>query len=95
MGEVLALATGQPVRVTVDVTRGAGLILRLVSATGVVYDSVVRQEQETFTVELQASIYVRAELVGDMAPERLPAYAPPGLELRQWRWALTNPIYLG
>ena len=94
MGETLVLAPGEPVRVTVEVERGSGLTLRLVSAEGIIHEVVLEREQETVVVELRAHVYVRAELIGDMPAERLPDNVPAGLELSGWRWALTNPVYL-
>jgi hypothetical protein len=38
--------------------------------------------------------YLRAELVGDLSPDLLPADAPAGLDLREWRFAISNPIYI-
>jgi hypothetical protein len=37
---------------------------------------------------------VRAEVVGDAPREMLPPNAPAGLDLRDWRWALSNPVYI-
>lgn len=94
MGEVLALSPCGLVRVTIEVAGGAGRTLRLVSAARAVHERTVEEEQETIVVELPARTYIRAELVGDMPAEHLPAYAPAGLELRGWRWALSTPVYL-
>lgn len=94
MGEALALAPGEPARVSVEVTGGAGLTLRLVSADGIIHELLLEREQTTTVVELPARLYIRAELVGDMPVERLPENVPAGLELGGWRWAFTNPIYL-
>jgi hypothetical protein len=45
-------------------------------------------------IEARAGLYLRAELVRDFPPEWLPPNAPPGLDLRQWRFAISNPVYL-
>lgn len=94
MGEVLPLGRGEPARVTAAINNGAGLTLRLVTENGVAYEILIDSADAVISVDVTAGRYMRAELVGDMAPERLPAGAPPGLDLRQWRWALSNPVYV-
>lgn len=84
----------QALQVSVEVVGGAGLALHLVTERGVVHRRLLQAEQETIQAQVAAQRYVRAELVGDMVPERLPPNAPVGLDLRDWRWALSNPIYI-
>jgi hypothetical protein len=93
MGQLLSPQV-QPVRVTVGVAGGAGFALHLITEEGVVHKLLLGAEQQTITVEIAARRYIRAELVGDMSRERLPQIAPAGLDLREWRWALSNPIYI-
>lgn len=96
MGETIA-AQGKPLQLTVMVMDGAGLILHVVTEAGVVQRRQLESEREAVTMTIRAQRYVRAELVGDMTPERLPPDAPnipEGLELRDWRWALSNPVYI-
>ncbi|OUC06196.1 hypothetical protein RY27_22565 [Litorilinea aerophila] len=53
----------------------------------------IRQEQAIVHASLPVARYMRAEVVGDMDPALLPVDAPP-VDLRGWRWALSNPIYI-
>ena len=94
MGEMLPLSRGEPARVTVAISNGKGLTLQLLTETGVAAETVIDAPAAAITVDVPANRYIRAELVGDMPPDRLPANAPAGLDLRQWRWALSNPIYI-
>jgi hypothetical protein len=45
-------------------------------------------------VPIQVRRYVRAEIVGNQRPGDMPPDAPPGIDLRNWRWALSNPVYV-
>jgi hypothetical protein len=94
MGEALSLRPDQAVVASAEIVNGAGLTLRLVTENGAVYEGPVAANRTTVAVELPARRYVRAELVGNMAPDRLPEKAPAGLDLREWRWALSNPVYI-
>lgn len=96
MGQALA-AKGQPLQLTITVLGGAGFDLHLITEAGIVARRPVQGEGETITLDVTAHRYVRAELVGDMTPDRLPPNSPDipqGLDLRGWRWALSNPIYV-
>ncbi len=95
MGDVIALGPQEPTAWTVRVLGGAGLELRLVADGRTIYRHPVTGDEETLHPEVAATRYVRAELVGDMPAEKLPVEAPSGLDLREWRWALSNPIYVG
>jgi hypothetical protein len=75
------------------VWRGQGLLLQLVADGEVVFAEPVLAEHVAISASVRAFRYVRAELVGDCPPERLPQGAP-AVDLRSWRWALSNPIYV-
>ena len=94
MGQALRLDAGREARVTVEAVGGDGLILRLATEAGVAHEEKVQGAAQRVVVTLPAERYIRAELVGDMAAEDLPPQAPADLDLRGWRWALTNPIYI-
>ena len=94
MGDTIHVASGEPVQWTVNVLGGAGLELRLVVDGETRCRHPVTRDEEVVHPRLEAARYVRAELVGDMPAEKLPAGAPSNLDLREWRWALSNPIYL-
>lgn len=96
MGQAIA-AKGQPLQLTITVIGGAGFDLHLITEAGVVGRRAMHSERETVTTEVTAQRYIRAELVGDMTPDRLPPNSPDipeGLDLRGWRWALSNPVYV-
>jgi predicted metal-dependent phosphoesterase TrpH len=94
MGESLALPAGRAARVTVEVTAAAGQTLCLLTEAGVVHETRLDSGTATVTVEMTAGRFIRAELVADMPREQLPDGAPADLDLRRWRWALANPIYI-
>ncbi len=94
MGQALSLPAGRPAHVAVEVTGGAGLTLRLLTEAGIVDETKLDSDRATVNVETTARRYIRAELVGDMPPEQLPDDAPAGLDRHNWRWALSNPIYI-
>ncbi len=79
---------------TVRVLAGVGFELRLIADGEVVFRHPITQEGETVHPRVAVRRYVRAELVGDMPARLLPKGAPPDLDLRAWRWALSNPIYV-
>ncbi|HEX6293459.1 MAG TPA: CehA/McbA family metallohydrolase [Herpetosiphonaceae bacterium] len=94
MGGVLQGTAGAPVEVEVQVERGAGWTLRLVADGVIAHETPITDATTTVRHTLAAERYIRAELVGDAPPEILPPNAPPGIDLREWRWALSNPIYV-
>ncbi|MFN8491349.1 MAG: CehA/McbA family metallohydrolase [Caldilineaceae bacterium] len=94
MGDVLKAPVGEPVNVTVEVTNGAGYTLRVLADGEVVQESAITHDAATVQMAVNARRYVRAEVVGDMAREQLPPEAPAALDLRGWRWALSNPVYV-
>lgn len=94
MGETLRLARGSELTVEVQIERGAGWALRLIADGTLAHETPIATAAATVRHRLTAERYVRAELVGDAPPAIIPPHAPPNLDLRGWRWALTNPIYV-
>lgn len=94
MGGELSLSPGAGVDVEVEIKRGADWTLRLIADGAVAHEEPVTATPIIIRVRVPAERYVRAELVGDVPREFLPANAPPDIDLRDWRWALTNPVYL-
>ncbi|MFZ1753091.1 MAG: CehA/McbA family metallohydrolase, partial [Caldilineaceae bacterium] len=93
MGEALAVGGAEPVAVTARVWRGKGLVLRLVVDGDTAFEQRVLDDETTVHASIEPGRSVRAELIGDCPPALLPPQAPADLDLRGWRWALTNPIY--
>jgi hypothetical protein len=94
MGSVLPLHLGESAQVSVETIKAAGYSLRLLSEAGVIQETTITTSPETVRVNASAQRYLRAELVGDLSPDLLPADAPAGLDLREWRFAISNPIYI-
>ena len=94
MGEELPLAPGAVAEVEVRVQRGAGWKLRLIADGNLVYETLIDAGEATLRREMTADIYVRAELVADAPRELIPEDVPIEIDLRDWRWALSNPIYI-
>jgi hypothetical protein len=94
MGAELRLAPGTAAEVEVQVNCGAGWTLRLIADGAVAHEVPITTAPATVRVALAADRYFRAELVGDASRERVPAEMPASLDLRGWRWALSNPIYI-
>jgi hypothetical protein len=94
MGDLLPVTSGQSIQVTVEIENGRGYMLRLITERGVVQESAIDSNQLLFRDQITADRYVRAELVADMPATQLPAQAPANLDLREWRWAISNPIYV-
>jgi hypothetical protein len=94
MGETIAPGADGKIVVRVEVLGGRGRTLRLVADGENVHEVTVQEERATVDVDLAVQRYVRAELVADMPAELLPTGAPPSLDLRGWRWALSNPVYV-
>ncbi|GIV77040.1 MAG: phosphoesterase [Litorilinea sp.] len=94
MGQSLPGQGGEaPVHFTVEVWGGQGRTLRLVADGRPALEQPIRQERAIVHASLPVARYMRAEVVGDMDPALLPVDAPP-VDLRGWRWALSNPIYI-
>ncbi|MEZ4866892.1 MAG: CehA/McbA family metallohydrolase [Caldilineaceae bacterium] len=95
MGETLQ-TDGAPVtiEVTTEVWRGQGYQLQLVADGQTVFTTAITATEAEIRTPVTAQHYVRAEVVGDAAPAQLPPQAPSHLDRRDWRWALSNPIYL-
>ncbi|MFQ5856083.1 MAG: CehA/McbA family metallohydrolase [Anaerolineae bacterium] len=94
MGEELALAPGTAIEVEVQVERGVGRTLRLIADGALAHEEPITTAPATVRVALAAERYLRAELIGDVTRELLSARAPNDLDLRGWRWALSNPVYV-
>jgi hypothetical protein len=94
MGEQLLLTENEAARLTVKVTGGVGFSLRVISESGVIHENRVAATPQEVQIEVPAERYLRAELVGDLQAEQLPPNAPSGLDLRDWRFAISNPIYI-
>ena len=94
MGGSLPRTPGEPVSVEVEVERGAGRSLRLVADGAVAAEVPITTASAVIRRSLPVARYLRAELVGDASPTILPPDAPAGIDLRNWRWALSNPIYI-
>ena len=94
MGGTLALSPGEDVALSVNVVDGSGYRLRVIADGLMVEEHTVSTTPTEFRLVVSASIYIRCELVADISPEQLPQGVPKNVNLRDWRWALTNPIYL-
>jgi len=93
IGGVLAIEKDESVEVIVTVWRGNGLTLRLVVDGQAAFEQIVSGDEAIIRTSIPPGRSIRAELMGDCPLEYLPSQAPAGLDLRDWRWALTNPIY--
>ncbi|MEZ4681237.1 MAG: CehA/McbA family metallohydrolase [Caldilineaceae bacterium] len=94
MGAVLPVAPGTTVAVSATVEAGAGYMLQFVVDGWPLAQELIRTTEQTVTITTPVTRYVRAELIGDLPAELLPADAPADLDARGWRWALSNPIFV-
>jgi hypothetical protein len=94
MGEVIGGRDDGMMRVTVEILGGRGKTLHLIVDGYSQFQAQIEEDQSVLEAEVTVHRYVRAELVGDMEREALPSHAPEDLDLRDWRWALSNPIYV-
>ncbi|MBI1299990.1 hypothetical protein GC175_34130 [bacterium] len=94
MGEVIDGRDDGMMRMTVEIVGGRGKTLHLIVDGHSRFQAQIEDDETVIEAEVSVHRYVRAELVGDMAREALPSTAPGDLDLRNWRWALSNPIYV-
>ena len=94
MGGTLRITSGSAINVEVQIERGAGWTLRLLVDCTLAHETPIAAATATVCHTLTATHYIRAELVGDAPPALIPPHAPPNLDLRDWRWALTNTVYI-
>lgn len=98
MGRHLSAPAGSTLTVTVTVTAGVGYTLQLVVDGAVRAQQAITADSAVLSFTFPATTYVRAELVGDLPLDALPAALrtelPANLERRGWRWALSNPIFI-
>ena len=94
MGAALAAAPEERVALTVSVIDGSGYRLRVIADGATVEERDVTGERVQLEMSIAASTYIRCELVADMPRENLPVDIAHVPDLRDWRWALSNPIYL-
>ncbi|MCB0063338.1 MAG: CehA/McbA family metallohydrolase, partial [Caldilineaceae bacterium] len=94
MGEVLCRErTG--VQVTITVWRGAGYDVQIIVDGQVAKRLSLQEAEQQITVPVQARTYIRAEVIGDPPAALIPDDAPSDLNRHDWRWALSNPIFIG
>jgi hypothetical protein len=94
MGGELSLAPGTAAEVEAEIEGGGGWTLRLIADGEVAHEASITTDQATVRATVTANVYVCAELVGDVPREWVPDDIAADLDLREWRWALTNPIYM-
>ena len=98
MGDILLARPQDPVRVSVEVIGGAGYRLDVIADGKTVFQQSIDEDTGQNATEVIAEVscerYVRAELVADASPDLVPAEAPDDLDLSEWRWAVTNPVYI-
>lgn len=94
MGDMVKVPAGEAINVSIEITNGAGHTLRVLADGEVVQENAITHAATTVQVPVKARHYVRAEVVGNMVREQLPPEAPVDLDLRGWRWALSNPVYV-
>jgi hypothetical protein len=94
MGEELELGAGARAEVEVQVDRGTGWTLRLVADGKPAYEAAITTDPARVRAAVYAHTYLRAELVGDAPAELIPENAPIEIDPRDWRWALSNPVYI-
>jgi hypothetical protein len=94
MGDELAVTPGESVQLLARVGHGVGWMLRCIADGAVACEIPVTSDPSEIRVTVTADTYVRAELVGDAPAEIIPEDVPLPIDLRGWRWALTNPVYI-
>jgi hypothetical protein len=94
MGGELSLTPGTTVEVEAKIEGGGGWTLRLIADGALAHEALITTDQATVRTTVTANLYLYAELVGDVPQELVPDDTPADLDLRGWRWAVTNPIYM-
>ena len=94
MGGRAQARSDQAIELAVEVWGGGGRELRVIADGSVAETVDLPQERTSAPFSVEAARFIRAEIVGDMRPGNIPGDAPVGLDLRNWRWALSNPIYV-
>lgn len=95
MGECLHMTRPLPaIEIEVAVWQGRGYQLQIIADGKVRATTAITDDEQRVHTSITAATYLRAELVGDMPAAQLPAAAPSDLELKGWRWALSNPVYI-
>lgn len=94
MGGVLPTAQDDKIALTVHLTDAGGYRLDVIADGAVIAEATVDPGVTELHFAVRAQRYVRCELVGDMSRNALPPTVPAAIDLRDWRWAMSNPIYL-
>lgn len=94
IGDELPLAPDDVPEVEAEINGGKNWTLRLIADGEIAHEALVTTDAATVRATVTANAYVRAELVGDVPREWVPDDIAADLDLRGWRWALTNPIYM-
>lgn len=94
MGDTLTVERNESVMIEIDVEQGMGWTLQLIADGSVVHEVVVTELSAVVRWTVAARQYVRAELVGDAPAGHVPPRAAADLNVRAWRWALSNPVYI-
>lgn len=92
MGEPITTVDNEALQIEVDVQGGAGLTVVLIADGEVVHTQPIAQATTRVAASVTSTRYVRAEIVGDLPADQLPA--APEIDRHNWRWALSNPIYV-
>jgi len=96
MGEIMPVAhvQNEQVEIVATVWHGAGYDLRIVVDGHIVHQNAIKEAEQKVTLSAAATTYLRAELVGDLPDALIPPTAPANLARADWRWALSNPIFI-
>ncbi|MCB0085631.1 MAG: CehA/McbA family metallohydrolase, partial [Caldilineaceae bacterium] len=94
MGEAVTVAQGAALSVTATVWDGGGFTVQFIVDGVIKAPQHVTAAEQSFTLTTPVATYIRAELIGDLPADQLPADAPTNRDRRGWRWALSNPIFI-
>ncbi len=94
MGGTLSISPDEKITLTISIVDGAGYRLLIIADGSPIEEYAVPTYRAKIELAISASTYIRCELVADMPAEKLPEGVPDDIDLRNWRWALSNPIYL-